>query len=61
MLKEGAMDPNCKLCQAKPDVNRDSKEIRRDRKLMYLNIEGKINSLLGGGGDLRQRIREDQR
>ena len=47
------------ICES--DAKRDAKKIRRDWKAMDLELEGVLNSLLGGRRDLRQRLREPGR
>ena len=39
----------------------DAKEIRREWELTYMELEGRLDSLLGGQRDLRQRLRVDKR
>ena len=43
------------------DVKRDAKEIRRQKELMAVDLEGRLDSLLGGRRDLKQRLRADER
>ena len=39
----------------------DAKEIRREWELTYMELEGRLDSLLGGRRDLRQRPRAAER
>ena len=55
------MDTNGKLFQEKLDVKRGAEEIQRERELMAVELEGRLDSLLGGQRDLRQRLRVDKR
>ena len=55
------MDTNGKLFQEKLDVKRGAEEIQRERELMAVELEGRLDSLLGGQRDLRQRLRADKR
>ena len=48
-----------KICEL--DAKRDAEESRRERELMDMDLEGRLDSLLGGWRDLMQRLREDKR
>ena len=39
-------------------ANRDAEESRRERKLMNMELEGRIDTLLGGQRSIRQRLGE---
>ena len=43
------------------DVKRGAEEIQRERELVAVDLEGRLDSLLGGQRDLRQRLRVDKR
>ena len=43
------------------DAERDTKEIWREHELMAVDLEGRLDYLLGDWRDLRKRLREEDR
>ena len=43
------------------DVKRDAENIQRDKGFLAVNLEGRLDYLLGGQRDIMQRLREDER
>ena len=43
------------------DVKRDAENIQRDKGFLAVNLEERLDYLLGGQRDIMQRLREDER
>ena len=59
LTKIDAAINQAKSCES--DANRDVDESQRERELMGMEMDGRLNSLLGVRRDISQRLRLDER